>query len=77
MRNVDIKFQKPMYKIVFINTRHKLYNLELQKNPSEHFIAKCQDAGYRVICVMENEVVKIKNPNISERFLQEFSYEQN
>lgn len=66
-----------MYKIVFINTQNKLYKLDLHKNPSDRFIEKCQHAGYRVICVMENEVVKIKNPNITERFLQEFSYEQN
>lgn len=77
MKNVNIKSQKPMYKIVFINTRNKLYNLELYNSPTDRFIEKCKDAGYRVICVVENEVVKIKNPNISERFLQEFSYEQN
>jgi hypothetical protein len=66
-----------MYKIVFINTSNKLYNLELKHNPSDDFIEKCKDAGYRVLCVVENEVVKIKNPNITERFLQEFQYEQN
>ncbi len=66
-----------MFKIVFINTSNKLYNLELSKSPSDHFIEKCKEAGYRVICVVENEIVKIKNPNITERFLQEFSYEQN
>ncbi|GGC69220.1 hypothetical protein GCM10011387_23290 [Pedobacter quisquiliarum] len=66
-----------MFKLVFINTSNKLYNLELKQTPSDYFIEKCKDAGYRVLCVIEDEVVKIKNPNITERFLQEFSYEQN
>ncbi len=64
-----------MFKLVFINTENKLYKLDLSKSPSDHFIEKCKDAGYRVLCVIEDEVVIIKNPNITERFLQEFSYE--
>lgn len=63
-----------MFQVVFINSRNKLYKLDLTKNPTEHFIEKCKDAGFKVICVIENEVMKIKNPNISARFIQEFSF---
>jgi len=65
-----------MFKVVFINPRNMLYKLDLASSPSEQFFDKCKSAGYKVLCVVEDEMVQIMNPNITARFIQEFSYER-
>ena len=53
-----------------------LYKLDLASTPSDQFFDKCKNAGYKVLCVIEDEVIKIMNPNITAKFIQEFSFEQ-
>jgi hypothetical protein len=64
-----------MFKVVFINSRNMLYKLDLTSSPSDLFFEKCKSAGYKVLCVIENEIIQIMNPNITARFIQEFNFE--
>jgi hypothetical protein len=52
-----------------------LYKLDLASSPSDQFFDKCKKAGYKILCVIEDEIIQVMNPNITARFIQEFSFE--